>query len=161
MNINKVMLYGNLTRDPEHKVLPNGGAVANFAMATNRKYKKNDGTYADEVEFHNIVAYGKVADLIAQWLRKGSGAYIEGRLKTRSWDDTATGAKRYMTEIIVDQVQFGPKRDSSTSQDARGGGQDELDAAFPTTPAKRAPAASVASGEIEYPADCNPDDIPF
>ena len=82
MYINKAMVFGNLTRDPELRALPSGGQVCSFGLATNRVYKKADGTKQEEVEFHNIVMFGKLAELCGQYLKKGSSAYIEGRIQT-------------------------------------------------------------------------------
>lgn len=144
MYLNKVMVFGNLTRDPELKALPNGGQVCNFSVATNRTYKKTDGSKQEEVEYHNVVTYAKLAELCGQYLRKGSSAYVEGRLKTRTWEGDK--GKQYRTEIIAETVQFGP----------RGASQGSTPRA-----ADAAPAAS-KDDAIDYPAeDINPDDIPF
>lgn len=113
LNINKVMVYGNLTRDPELKALPSGSNVASFAIATNRVYNDRDGNRQEETEFHNIVVFGKQAENVAKYLTKGSSAFVEGRLQTRSWDKD--GQKQYRTEIVADSVQFGPKKDSNTT----------------------------------------------
>jgi len=147
MYINKAMVFGNLTRDPELRALPSGGQVCSFGLATNRVYKKADGTKQEEVEFHNIVMFGKLAELCGQYLKKGSSAYIEGRIKTRSWEKEGAG-KQYKTEIIADTVQFGP-RPAGQGAAPRG--------------AESAPAAPAVKEEaIDYPAeDINPDDIPF
>lgn len=149
MYLNKAMVFGNLTRDPELKALPNGGQVCNFSIATNRVYKKQDGSKAEEVEFHNIVAYGRTAELCGQYLKKGSSAYIEGRLKTRTWEGEK--GKQYRTEIIAETIQFGP-RGSST------GGADRPAPMSDTEAPQRAPKEDA----IDYPVeDINPDDIPF
>jgi len=107
MNLNKVFIIGNLTRDPERKSLPSGQAVVNFAVATNRVYILN-GQKQQETEFHNAVAFGKTAEIITQYLKKGSSILIEGRLRTRNWVDTA-GVKHYRTEIITERMQLGPR----------------------------------------------------
>jgi len=148
MYLNKAMVYGNLTRDPEMKALPSGMNVTSFSIATNRRYKDRDGNYQDAVDYHNIVVFGRQAETSAQYLHKGSSAYIEGRLQTRSWEKD--GAKQYRTEIVADRVQFGPK----------GSGEGG-------TPSDAAPAAaSNASDEQpkapDYPEEeINPEDIPF
>src|SRR3990167_7537423 len=108
MYINKAMVFGNLTRDPELRALPSGAQVCSFAIATNRTYKKADGTKQEEVEFHNVVVFGRQAETCAQYLKKGSSAYVEGRIKTRSWEKD--GVKHYKTEINADTVQFGPRK---------------------------------------------------
>ncbi len=108
MYINKAILYGNLTRDPDLRSLPSGIKVVSFSLATNRTWKDKDGAKQESVDFHNIVAFGKTAEIITQYMKKGSGIYVEGRIQTRSWDDK-DGKKSYRTEVVVDQFQFGPK----------------------------------------------------
>ena len=145
MYLNKAMIFGNLTRDPELRALPSGGQVCSFAIATNRVYKKADGSKAEEVEFHNVVVFGRQAETSAQYLKKGSSAYVEGRLKTRSWEKD--GQKQYKTELIADTVQFGPRSSG---------------AGAPRAADAEAPQAAPKDDAIEYPTeDINPDDIPF
>ncbi len=108
MYLNKVFLYGNLTRDPELRALPSGQQVASFSIATNRTFKDKNGQKQEAVEFHNVVAFGRLADTIGQYMKKGRPIFIEGRLQTRSWDDKQ-GQKRKTTEIIAEQIQFGPR----------------------------------------------------
>jgi len=154
MYINKVMIYGNLTRDPELRAMPSGGNVASFGVATNRVFKKADGSKAEQVEFHNIVVFGRQAETCAQYLKKGSPAYIEGRIQTRSWDNKE-GVKQYKTEIIAERVQFGPKGAGST-----GGGYNKEPGEGLTD--AEAPQKAPKDDAIDYPAeDINPDDIPF
>lgn len=154
MYLNKALLIGNLTRDPELKSLPSGMQVATFGMATNRVYRDRDGNKQESTEFHNVVAFGRQGELCAQYLKKGSSCYIEGRLQTRSWDKD--GEKRYRTEIVADRVQFGDRR----SNEGGGGGQYNAEQGGQSAaPAKNAP---VKEDAIEYPEeDINPDDIPF
>jgi len=113
MYINKAMVYGNLTSNPTMKALPSGDNVTNFSVATNRVYNDRDGNKKEEVEYHNIVVFGKQAENVAKYLTKGSGAFIEGRLQTRSWDKD--GVKMYRTEIVADFVQFGAKGGEATA----------------------------------------------
>lgn len=109
MNFNKVILVGRLTRDPEIKVLPSGQQVANFGLATDRFYTdKTSGQRQQKTEFHNIVMFGKLAEIASQYLKKGGLALIEGRLQTRDWQDAA-GTKRYRTEIVAESMQMGPR----------------------------------------------------
>jgi single-strand DNA-binding protein len=108
MNYNKATIIGNITRDPELKALPSGSNVCSFSVATNRSYKKTDGTKTEEVQFHNCVAFGKTAELIHQYMKKGSQILVEGRLQTRNWE-TKDGGKRSTTEIVVENMQFGNK----------------------------------------------------
>lgn len=112
MYLNKAMVYGNLTRDPEMKALPSGSNVTSMSLATNRRYTDRDGKLQEEVEYHNVVVFGKQAESCAKYLTKGSGAYVEGRLQTRSWDKD--GVKMYRTEIVADTVQFGAKPQPGT-----------------------------------------------
>jgi single-strand DNA-binding protein len=149
--MNKVILYGNLTRDPELKQLPSGGQVASFGLATNRRVKRDD-RWEDVPEFHNVVVFGRQAETSAQYLKKGSFALIEGRIQTRSWESQEKG-KQYRTEIVAERVQFG-----SRGGGASGGGNGTRN------PDASAGAPTKTSGEdtIDYPQeDINPDDIPF
>ena len=144
MYLNKAMVYGNLTRDPELKSLPSGIQVCSFSVATNRVYKDRDGNKQEQTEYHNIVVFGRQAETSAQYLKKGAGVFVEGRLQTRSWEKD--GAKQYRTEIIADRVQFGPR---SGGGDAPSSGAGNTNA----QPQQNAP---------EYPdEDINPEDIPF
>lgn len=152
MYLNKVLIIGNLTRDPELKALPSGIKVCSFGIATNRVYKDKEGNRQETTEFHNISAFGRTGELVAQYMRKGSQVYLEGRLQTRSWEGK-DGEKRYRTEIIADTVQFGnrPTGGVSSTGVAKGGTE---------VPAE---ASNETSGDkIDYPSEeINPDDIPF
>jgi single-strand DNA-binding protein len=149
MYINKAIIIGNLTRDPEKKALPNGTIVTSLSLATNRVWKDKDGNKQDSTDYHNVVIFGRPAETAAQYLKKGQSAYIEGRLQTRSWDDK-DGKKQYRTEIVADSVQFGPK--------SIGGAVGNQTAAPEQINAEPADVG----GQIEYPADdINPEDIPF
>lgn len=147
MYINKVIIFGNLTRDPELRALPSGMNVASFSVATNRIYKDRDGKKQEQTDFHNVSVFGRQADIVGQYLKKGRSVFVEGRLQTRSWEKD--GKKNYRTEIIADRIQFGPGGERSG---AGGGKHDEA-------PHDDAPPAGPG---IEYPKDeINPDDIPF
>lgn len=111
---NKVILLGNLTRDPEVRFTPNGSAIANFAIALNRKYKQGEET-KEEVSYFDIVAFGKQAENCGQYLHKGDSALIEGRLQQRRWDDKETGAKRSKVEVAAQSVTFMPKKNGGQS----------------------------------------------
>ncbi len=128
MNLNKVMLIGNVTRDPEVRTTPGGQNVASFGVATNRRWKDQSGQQKDQVEFHNIVAWRRLAEIVGQYLKKGSKVYIEGRLQTRSWDDKS-GVKRYKTEIIAENMimldKAGDSPVSSASESGNEGVQPE------------------------------------
>ncbi|HCC06382.1 TPA: single-stranded DNA-binding protein [Candidatus Nomurabacteria bacterium] len=154
MYLNKVFVYGNLTRDPEQKSLPNGTAVTNFSLATNRIYKDAQGAKQEQVEYHNIVVFGRQAETSAQYLKKGQGVMIEGRIQTRSWDDKVSGEKKYRTEIIADSVQFGPK--------SVGAPAGEGYTAKPTGNATPVATAVPDLETIDYgDSNINVDDIPF
>jgi single-strand DNA-binding protein len=150
MYLNKVLLYGNLTRDPELRALPSGMNVVNFSIATNRTFKDRDGKKQEQTDFHNVVVFGRQADTVSQYMKKGSSVFIEGRLQTRSWEKE--GQKMYRTEVVADRVQFGPR--------AGGGGGGGGGNASGTADDSQDPGPSGAG--IDYPKDdINPDDIPF
>ena len=149
MFINKAMIYGNLTRDPEMRALPSGMNVTTFGIATNRVYNDRDGNRQEQAEYHNITVFGKQGENCAKYLTKGSSAYVEGRLQTQSWEKD--GVKHYRTEIVADRVQFGPRSGGG------GGG-----AAAPAA-GGAAPAADDKKPAVpDYPEEeINPEDIPF
>ncbi len=150
MYLNKAQVIGNLTRDPELKSLPSGIKVCSFSVATNRSWKDQNGVKKDSTEYHNIVAFAKPAELIAQYMKKGSSIYVEGRMQTRSWD-AADGQKKYRTEIVLENFQFGPKGTGGSSE----GG------ASSSKPAQKE-SSNEEIDSIEYPdEDINPEDIPF
>ena len=157
MYINKAFIFGNLTRDPELRSLPSGQAVANFAVATNSQWRDKDGNKKENTEFHNVVTFGKQAELVSQYLRKGGSVFVEGRLQTRSWDD-ASGAKKYRTEIVADKIQFGP-RGVGGSVGGTGGG---FGGGAPKTAGVKDKEGGEALETIEYPEEENKvDDIPL
>ncbi|MEN9920654.1 MAG: hypothetical protein RL538_547 [Candidatus Parcubacteria bacterium] len=146
MYLNKAMIYGNLTRDPEMKALPSGMQVCSLSIATNRVYMDRDGKKQENTDYHNVVVFGKQAETSAKWLTKGSGVYVEGRLQTRSWDKD--GQKQYRTEIVADRVQFGPKSGGAPSPAMGTNPQDGEGNKAPALP--------------DYPEEeINPEDIPF
>lgn len=157
MYLNKIFLFGNLTRDPEMKSLPNGTAVTQFSIATNRIYKDAQGQKQEQAEYHNIVVFGRQAETSAQYLKKGQGVMIEGRVQTRSWDDKTTGEKKYRTEIVADAVQFGPKSGGAGND---GGFVSAPQGANPTVVPKQSSATDLDT--IDYgDSSINVDDIPF
>ncbi len=152
MYLNKALIVGNLTRDPELKTLPSGMKVTSFSIATNRVWKDKDGNKKEAADFHNIVVFGRQAETSAQFLKKGSQVLIEGRLQTQSWDDANSGKKMYRTEIVADRVQFG-----SRSQGVASGAPISEN---PVSAPKVEDTPSIDT--IEYPEeDINPEDIPF
>ena len=147
MYLNKAIIIGNLTRDPEVKALPSGIKVASFSVATNRVWKDKNGVKQENVDFHNIVVFGRQAEIVGQYMKKGSSILVEGRMQTRSWDDAA-GVKKYRTEVVADRIQFGPRKE---------GGSFESHAPSPAGDDHKK-----ALDTIEYPEEeINPEDIPF
>jgi len=149
MYLNKAIVIGNLTRDPELRSLPSGIKVCSFSLATNRVWKDKNGVKQESADYHNVVVFGRQAETVAQYMKKGSSMLVEGRMQTRSWDDKTSGEKKYRTEIVADRTQFGPKGGSTGG--STGGA---------------APKAAEQKPEeldsIEYPEeDINPEDIPF
>lgn len=108
MNLNKAFLIGRLTADPQTKSLPSGKPVCNFGLATDRYFTDKSGQKQQQTDFHNIVLFGRLAEIASQYLTKGSLVFIEGRIRTRNWQD-ASGNKRYRTEILGERIQLGPK----------------------------------------------------
>ena len=167
-SVNKVILVGNLGRDPEVRYSPDGAAICNVSIATTSQWKdKTTGERREETEWHRVVMYNRLAEIAGEYLKKGRSVYIEGRLKTRKWQDKDTGADRYSTEIVADQMQMLGGRDSGGEGGyGGGGGYDEAPrqprAAAQRPPAQRpAPAAAApAAGGAANLADMD-DDIPF
>ncbi len=113
-NLNKVQLTGNLGKDPETRYTPQGSAITKFSVASSRRWRTAEGEDREDTEWFNVVAWNKLGEICAQYLQKGSRVYIEGRLQTRSWDDAQTGQKRYMTEVIAnDMIMLDSRRDST------------------------------------------------
>ncbi|MCF7835561.1 MAG: single-stranded DNA-binding protein [Candidatus Marinimicrobia bacterium] len=151
MNLNKALIIGNLTRDPEMKSLPSGTAVTSFGIATNRVWKNQSGEKQQEVQFHNIVAFGRQAEIANQYLKKGSSALIEGRIQTRNWE-AQDGTKKSRTEIVVEKLQLGPRRDGGSNGFNQSTNNNN----------NRSDQKTESLDTIEYPEENNnPDNIPF
>ncbi len=149
MYLNKAIIIGNLTRDPEARALPSGIQITSFSVATNRVWKDKNGVKQESADYHNVVVFGRQAETAAQYLKKGSSVLVEGRMQTRSWEG-GDGVKKYRTEIVADRVQFGPRKDG------QGSGSPSQ-----TSTSGDAPADD-GFDAIEYPEnEINPDDIPF
>lgn len=152
-SVNKVILIGNLGKDPELKYTPGGTAVAKFSLATNERYKDKNGEMQERTEWHNIVAWQRTAEIAAEYLKKGRSVYIEGRIQTHSWDDKQTGQKKYMTEIVASNLVL---LSGGRGEGGEGGGSGR---------ARSAPAEqSSASTPPENPAqgaEITDEDIPF
>lgn len=151
--VNKVILVGNLGKDPEVRYMPSGGAVANVTIATTDSWKdKQSGEQQERTEWHNIVFYNRLAEIVGEYLKKGAQIYVEGSLRTRKWQDKNTGTDRYTTEIIANEMQMlGSKRDGSGS------------AAYKEEAAEGIAAAGGAAGKSKPAASTSEfdDDIPF
>lgn len=154
MNFQKTYILGRVAHTPELKQLDNGNKVATFSMATNRNWKDKDGKPQEEAEWHNLVAFGKTAEILAQYVQGGQMLFVEGRNKTRSWEDKTDGGKRYRTEVIVESFQFGPKAASRS-----GGVDSEENKSEVKTGGYTGP---ISDTTIDYDTNnVNIDDIPF
>src|ERR1700731_3571974 len=160
-SVNKVILVGNLGKDPEVKFTPQGTPVAKITLATNERFKGKDGNWQDRTEWHNVVLWQRLAEIAGEYLKKGGKVYIEGRLQTRSWDDKTSGQKKYMTEVVASDLILlggrgegsggdfsGSSRGASSSAGSASGGSNNFDQRTP----EPEPAAT---GPI------TDDDIPF
>jgi single-strand DNA-binding protein len=147
--LNKVMLIGNLGRDPEVRSTPSGQPVANFTLATSRRWKDKSGQRQEQTEWHNIVVWGKQAEIAGQYLTKGKQIYLEGRLQTRSWEDRQSGEKKYRTEVVCDNFQMLGQRGGG----AMGGGEGDA--------AASGGGPSYDEGFGGGPGAPEDDDIPF
>lgn len=160
-SVNKVILMGNLGRDPEVRYMPNGEAVCNFSIATTDSWKDKSGAKQEKTEWHNIVMYRKLAEIAGEYLKKGRPVYVEGRLQTRKWEKD--GVTRYSTEIIADQMQMLGGKDGGGTNASYDGGMDQGSYGgeqFDQTPARSAPQASKQAKPAPSMDDFE-DDIPF
>lgn len=157
-SLNKVQLIGNMTASPEVKETPNGQKVASFSIATNRKWKDASGVLQEDTEFHNIVAWRGLADIVEQYTDKGKKVYVEGHLKTRSWDD-AQGVKRWKTEIVADQLILlgGPNR----SNDGRSNADDDNLSDFPEDDHEKKAREARERKRKAVDSEISIEDIPF
>ena len=153
--VNKVILVGNLGKDPESRYMPNGKAVTNFSVATSESWKdKQTGEQREQTEWHNIVMYERLAEIAAEYLKKGSQVYLEGRLRTRKWQDKE-GRDRYTTENIANEMQMlGSRGGGAGGGDFGGGGESRARPAPAGAGGGRAPVTESGPGEFD-------DDIPF
>lgn len=151
MNLNKAFILGNLTRDPELRQTPTGQSVATLGIATNRLWTDKEGNKQTQVEFHNVVLWGRLAEIASQYLSKGRLIFIEGRITTRSWQDQQ-GQKRYRTEIVAENMQLGPRFQSPASQSS--------DPAKPQIPASQNSEPEVLP-EVQLDEEIKVENIPF
>ena len=151
-SVNKVILLGNVGKDPEMRSTPGGTLVANFTLATSDRAKDAQGNWQDRTEWHNLVAFTRLAEIVRDYVKKGSKLYVEGKIQTRSWDDKDTGAKRYRTEIIVNDLSLLSGRDDS------GGGYSRSGSGSTAGFDQRQPASP---DDYAQKAEISDDDIPF
>jgi single-strand DNA-binding protein len=157
-SVNKVILIGNLGKDPEVKYTPQGTPVAKVALATNERFKDKDGNWQDRTEWHNVVLWARLAEIAGEYLKKGGKVYIEGRLQTRSWDDKQTGQKKYMTEIVANDLVLLGGRGEGSGGDYAGGSRGAASSSGGNNFDQRTPEpehAPAAAGPI------TDEDIPF
>jgi single-strand DNA-binding protein len=148
MDLNKVQIIGRLTRDPEVRATSTGTNVASFAVATSFNWTDQQGQKKEQTEFHNVVAWRKLAEIVGQYLKKGSQVYIEGRLQTRSWDDQQSGQKKYRTEIVADNmIMLGRPGQGSTNNGPA------------AAPSPEQPASPISESPAEITIDDS--DMPF
>ena len=155
-SVNKVILIGNLGKDPEVKFTPQGTPVAKITIATNERFKDKDGQWQDRTEWHNVVLWQRLAEIAGEYLKKGGKVYIEGRLQTRSWDDKQTGQKKYMTEIVAnDLVLLGGRGEGGGSGEGSSRGSSSGNNFDQRSPEPEHATASASSSPI------TDEDIPF
>jgi single-strand DNA-binding protein len=155
-SVNKVILLGNVGKDPEVKFLPSGMAVANFGLATSERFKDKEGQQQEKTEWHNLAAYGKLAEIIRDYVKKGSKLYVEGRLTTRSWDDKESGKKVYRTEIVVNDLSL-----LSGRGEGEGGGGGNYARSSGSSTASFDQRPSAPAEDYGHAAEITDDDIPF
>lgn len=156
-SVNKVILLGNLGKDPEVKYTPSGVPVAKFSLATNERYKDKGGEWQERTEWHNIVAWQRLAEIVGEYVKKGSKIYIEGRLQTSSWEDKQSGEKKYRTEIVAsDLVLLSGRGEGGGGGDYEGRSSSRGAAASGSSLDQRTPHA-----DEHAPTEITDEDIPF
>jgi single-strand DNA-binding protein len=151
-SVNKVILIGNLGKDPEVKYTPSGTAVAKFSLATTSRYKDKNDQWQDQTEWHNVVAWARLAEIAGEYLKKGSKVYVEGRLQTRSWDDKNTNQKKYMTEVVVnDLVLLGGRGETGGGDFAGGRGRSKTSEDFDQRAPEHEPAGASPITDEDIP----------
>jgi single-strand DNA-binding protein len=158
-SVNKVFLLGNVGKDPEIRSTPSGTMVATFGLATSDRYQDPQGNWQDRTEWHNLVAFKRTAEIIRDYVKKGSKLYIEGSLRTSSWDDKQSGQKRYKTEIIVNDLSLLSGRDEGSG--GAGGYSRAASSASSAASFDQRPPAPAGQDEYAQAAEISDDDIPF
>lgn len=166
-SVNKVILVGNLGKDPEVKYTPNGVPVAKFSIATNEKFKDKSGEWQERTEWHNIVAWQRLAEIVGEYVKKGSKVYLEGKLQTSSWEDKQSGEKKYRTEIVAQELVLLSGRGDN---EGGGGGEGKFSRSGGASHAGGGAASAGASSmdqrtqhtdEVAHSAEITDEDIPF
>lgn len=153
-SVNKVILLGNVGKDPEMRSTGGGTLVANFTLATSDRQKDAQGNWQDKTEWHNLVAFTRLAEIVRDYVKKGSKLYVEGKIQTRSWDDKETGAKRYRTEIVVNDISLLSGREEGSSGGYSRGATNASNFDQRTTPPS-------GGDDFVQQAEISDDDIPF
>lgn len=160
-SVNKATLLGNLGKDPELKVFEGGNKLARFPLATSESFTNRNDEKVEQTDWHNVVVRGGLADVADKYLHKGDKVYLEGRIKTRSWEDRSTQQQRYITEIIVDEmIMLSPPPSARGNQASHEGGAQEPNAAYGGASAQSQPAAQPSEGELDKDNSTD-DDLPF
>jgi single-strand DNA-binding protein len=161
-SVNKVILLGNVGKDPEIRTTPSGVLVASFGLATSENRKDGQGNWQEHTEWHNLKAFNRTAEIIRDYVKKGSKLYIEGKLQTRSWDDKESGAKKYRTEIIVNELVLLTGREEGAGGASAGGySRTASSSGSAASFDQRPPAGSSGADDFAQSAEISDDDIPF
>jgi single-strand DNA-binding protein len=162
-SINKVTLLGNVGKDPEIRSTPSGVMVASFGLATSDRYQDAQGNWQDRTEWHNLKAFKRTAEIVRDYVKKGSKLYIEGKISTNSWDDKETGVKKYRTEILVNELVLLSGRDEGSGGGASAGGYSRPVSTSSSAASfdQRPPAAAGAPDDYAQQTEISDDDIPF
>jgi single-strand DNA-binding protein len=160
-SVNKVILLGNVGKDPEIRSTAGGAIVANLTLATSDRFQDAQGNWQDRTEWHTLVAFKRTAEIIRDYVKKGSKLYVEGKLQTRSWDDKESGQKRYKTEVVVFDLSLLSARDEGASGGSGGYSRAASTASTSANFDQRPPAAAGAPDDYVQSAEISDDDIPF
>ncbi len=162
-SVNKVTLLGNVGKDPEIRSTPSGVMVASFGLATSDRFQDAQGNWQDRTEWHNLKAFKRTAEIVRDYVKKGSKLYIEGKISTNSWDDKETGVKKYRTEILVNELVLLSGREEGSGGSASAGGYSRPASASSSSASfdQKPPAAAGAPDDYAQQTEISDDDIPF